>query len=269
MRDAVGPSALSAALRIGIVGDTHGDMGFMLSTFRTMHGRGIRTLVVLGDFGFIWPGRNWDNDLDKLSRRLRDTAQTLFFVDGNHEDFTRLYTFPVADDGLRWVRPNIAHIPRGWRTTLMSGRALAALGGANSIDAAERRAGTSWWREESITETDLALLGDRRADVLIGHDAPLDVPQLDSWLKESSARWSTSGLEYADAGRAMFHRGFMQVRPALYLGGHYHHHVDEFIDYDEDNRFTSRVVLLDMNGAEQAHNLAILDAETLEIEYLI
>ncbi|SFH76293.1 metallophosphoesterase [Cryobacterium levicorallinum] len=260
-------SPLSSARRIGLLGDTHGDLEHVLIVSRTLHARGIRTLVVLGDFGFIWPGYNWDNGLDKLSRRLAVKTQTLYFVDGNHEDFTRLYQFPLAKDGLRWLRPNIAHIPRGWRTTLASGKTLAALGGANSVDVAHRSEGSSWWPDESVTEADLASVGHQHADVLIGHDAPLNVPSLDTWLAETNRWWPEAGIQYSASGRAMFHRGFLQVRPELYVGGHYHRHFDDTIDYDGDIPFTSRVVLLDKNGSEHAISQAILDTETLHLEY--
>ena len=266
-RRAVESPPLSTARRIGLLGDTPGDLEHVLIVSRSMHARGVRALVVLGDFGFIWPGHNWDNGLDKLSRRLAGRAQILFFVDGNHEDFTRLYQFPLSEDGLRWLRPNIAHIPRGWRTVLNSGKTLAALGGANSVDVAHRSEGASWWPDESVSETDLATLGHQRADVLIGHDAPLHVPTLDGWLEETNQWWPASGVEYSAAGRAMFHRGFLQVRPALYVGGHYHRHFDETVGYDGDAPFTCRVVLLDKNGSERAISQAILDTETIEIEY--
>ena len=144
MITAAGPGALSAASRIGFLGD----MQHVLTVARTISARGIEHLVVLGDFGFLWPGHNWGIDIDKLSRRLKATCQTLAFVDGNHEDFDLLYKFPVADDGLRWIRPNIVHIPRGFRTVLASGATLAALGGANSVDIGHRGLGRSVWAEE-------------------------------------------------------------------------------------------------------------------------
>ena len=150
-----------------------------------MEVRGISTVVVLGDFGFVWPRENTGNILNKLSKRLGDRGQTLYFVDGNHEGFGRLLKFPIGRDGLRWIRPNLAHIPRGFRTRLVAGRTLAALGGANSIDFAHRLEGHSWWAEEAITDADLTALGDDPADVLIGHDAPTSLPALDRWLSET------------------------------------------------------------------------------------
>ncbi|TFD36286.1 hypothetical protein E3T34_01015 [Cryobacterium sp. TMT1-62] len=244
-------------------------MQHVLTVARTMSARGIELLVVLDDFGFLWPGHNWGIDIDKLSRRLKATHQTLAFVDGNHEDFDLLYKFPVADDGLRWIRPNIAHIPRGYRTTLASGATLAALGGANSVDIGHRVLGRSVWAEESITEADLDALGHGHADVLIGHDAPLGLPTLDAWLAATDHGWPPAGLRYSAEGRAMFHRGFLQVQPRIYLGGHYHRHIDELVTHSPgDREFQTRVVILDQGGSAVSTTQAILDVDTLELEYI-
>lgn len=180
-----------------------------------------------------------------------------------------LNKFPVADDGLRWIRPNIVHIPRGYRTVLASGATLAALGGANSVDIGHRVLGRSVWAEESITEADLDALGHGRADVLIGHDAPLNLPGLDAWLAATDHGWPPVGLKYSAEGRAMFHRGFLQVQPRLYVGGHYHRHIDEVVTYTSgDAEFQTRVVILDQGGSASATSQAILDVRTLELEYI-
>ncbi|WP_151199537.1 metallophosphoesterase [Cryobacterium sp. LW097] len=269
MTEAARRGPLSTATRIGFLGDVHGDLQHVLVVARTMAALGIEQLVVLGDFGFLWPGHNWGIDVDKLSRRLASMSQTIAFVDGNHESFDLLYTFPLSDDGLRWIRPNIVHIPRGYRTVLASGATLAALGGANSIDIGHRVLGRSIWAEESITEADLVALGHDHADILLGHDAPLHVPTLDANLTATDRYWPVAGLKYAAAGRAMFHRGFLQVQPKLYLGGHYHQHIDEDVAYATGHEeFRTRVVLLDQGGTRSAISQAILDVHTLELEYL-
>jgi hypothetical protein len=258
---------ISTTKLIGVLGDTHGDMHHLLIVSETMWIRGVSVLLVLGDFGFVWPRRNWAIDLSKISRRLAGRGQVLYFLDGNHEDFTRLYRHPIGADGLRWLRPNIAHVPRGYRTTMLSGKTFAALGGANSVDAASRTVGSSWWREESITDDDLAHLGEQHADVMVGHDAPLDVPELDRRLAATDHWWSEAGKAYSAAGRQMFHRGFLQVRPQLYLGGHYHHHVDETVEYEADGEaFSCRVVILDMNEG-RGWSQGILNVASLDLQY--
>lgn len=243
-------ATLQTARLIGVLGDVHGDLEHLLIVSETMWKRGVSALLVLGDFGFIWPGKNWKTNLDKISRRLGNRGQQLYFVDGNHENFRGLYDFNVAADGLRPVRPNITHIPRGYRTRLNSRDSFAALGGANSIDRNHRRENHSWWPGESITDDDLKALGTEKTDLLVGHDAPLFVPGLDAMLAHTRSLWRGDMLAYADAGRQQFHRGFLQVRPSLYLGGHYHVNVDETIRYDDgEGAFETRVVLLSDGGS--------------------
>lgn len=263
-----GRSTLSTVQQIGILGDLHGDMEHLLIVAKTMRVRGVKVLVALGDWGFIWPRSNWDNDLDKIGRRLGAHGQTFYFVDGNHEWHPRLREFPVAADGIRWVRPNIGHLPRGYRTVLGGRWTLAALGGANSIDRFMRSEGDTWWPEESIVEADLETLGHDSADIFIGHDAPLGVPSLDQRLAETDYQWPARALAYSAAGRAMFHRGFMQVRPRLSLSGHYHRHIDERVTYGADgSTFGTRVVVIDMAGSRRISQ-AILDVRSLDIEFL-
>lgn len=222
-------------------------------------------LLVLGDFGFLWRGRNWDNDLDKLSRRLASRGQVLYWLDGNHEDYGLLLgNFPVSADGLRRLRPNIVHLPGDYRTALASGKTLAVLGGANSIDRFLRQEGVTWPRE-SITDEDLRALGDEHVDVLVGHDAPLNVPSLDASLVERASDWPPDMVAYVASGRQKFHQGFLQVRPRLYMGGHYHRHIDELVAFgDGGDQFRTRVVILDGNGPETLSQ-GVLDVGTLDL----
>jgi predicted phosphodiesterase len=264
--DATNP--LATATQLGVLGDVHGDLEHLLITARTMWSRGIDVLLQAGDFGFTWGVDNYQKDLDKISRRLRNRGQTLYWVDGNHDDFNVLYDkFPIDPDGLRRLRPNIIHAPRGYRTVLSSGRVLAVLGGANSIDRTLRTEGVDWWPAESITEADLAALGADHADILIGHEAPLHVPDLDRELEANPRGWRPSAHEYAEKSRRMFHRGFMAVRPQLTVGGHYHWHVDQELSFGEgEDAFRCRVVILDKNGPKNIAQ-AVLDVSSLNLEF--
>jgi len=258
-------SALSQAGRIGFVGDLHGDLGALLAAAETMQSCQVNIVIVTGDFGFVWPGVNYKRTLDKISRRLARLGVTLYFVDGNHEWFPELYTYPVQGDGQRRLRENVVHLPRGFRVTLRSGRVLAALGGANSIDRDLRQSNVDWWAEESITQEDLSALGAAPVDVLVGHDAPLRVPSLDWGLAANELGLSDEMREYSLAGRRAFHKGFRAVQPALYLGGHYHRPVDEYISVDgRRSEFAAHVVLLDQAGPARS-SLAVLDSNSLAI----
>lgn len=267
--------------KIGLLGDVHGDLSVLITSMHSFAARNIRTMIVLGDFGYPWPHEDWNRALNKISRRLAAKDMDLLFIDGNHDWLPRIEAeFPLDADGLRRLRPNIAHLPRGYRTTLrpygsgwpanavFPGKVLTVLGGANSIDRHHRTAGEDWWPEESLKEADLAALGCEHADVLIGHDAPLDVPDLDRALANDSSGWPPEAVAYAEQGRRMFHRGFMAVRPKLYVGAHYHRHVDQTLTYsDTAGSFRCRVVVLDQ-VTPKAISLAVLDTWTLQLELL-
>ena len=260
-------SRLIRAKKIGLIGDIHGDLGHLLTVLRTFRHRDIDTIVQLGDLGLVWPQAGWVRNLSKLDRTLARLDQTLYWLDGNHEDHPRLTKWSVSPDGIRWLRDSIGHLPRGFRTTLSSGKSLAVLGGANSIDVNYRSPGTSWWPEESITDADLQRLGNKPADILLGHDAPLRVRALDAQLNPMA--WTRDEVGYANAGRAMFHRGFLQVQPALCVSGHYHCHVNETRSFrTADGSFRSRIVVLDTNGSATKVSQAILDVDSLELEFL-
>jgi hypothetical protein len=237
--------------------------------------RGIRLVVVLGDFGFLWKvEERGQEDLQRLTDHLRDHSQVLLWVDGNHENFTALHQYSVVSEGIRWITESLGHLPRGYRTSLANGMTLAALGGANSIDFEIRTLGKSWWFEEAITDDDLIVLGDEHADILLAHDAPLDVPKLDNYLVRTASSWTPDGVFYAEVGRQNFHRGFMQVKPSFQFGGHYHRSVDQTVHYgDGDDAFDCRVVILDCDHAYHQvgaifriadQHIAFLDADGLE-----
>jgi Calcineurin-like phosphoesterase len=247
---------------VGLLGDLHGDTHFTISVANEMRRRKVTVLLQMGDFGFLNMRLELSNLL-WLDSVLSTNDQLLYFVDGNHDNFPELYRYPVDPNGVRWVTGNIGHLHRGYRTTLAGGLRLAALGGANSVDAWRGH-----WEGESITVDNLAKLGSEPADLMIGHDAPLNVSSLDQFLSATDYRWPASGREYSASGRAMFHRGFMQVRPRLYIGGHYHHFVDQLVTFcTGEGTFNSRVVLLDAGGPRQDVSQAILDTSTLDVEF--
>ncbi|WP_157962471.1 hypothetical protein [Homoserinimonas sp. OAct 916] len=206
----------------------------------------------------MWPGHR---DLDKLNQRLSARGQSLYWVCGNPENLSSLHKFPFGDDGLRWVRPNIAHVPHGYRTGLPAGLTFAALDRANSGDFGNANKGLSSRPQESITDQNLKVRGREHVDVLIRDDAPKPLPALDSQPAETDRFVPETGRQYSDAG-------LMPVRPKLYLGRHYHQNVDEHFDYGAfGDPAEARIVLLAMNGSPEAISQAILDVRTLKLQF--
>lgn len=97
---------------IYITGDIHGDTDRLSKTELSMMHSG-DTIIVCGDFGFIW-----NNDLkeNQFLTRLEKRKYNICFIDGTHENFDVLNSFPVV----QWnggkahkIRNNIYHLMRG------------------------------------------------------------------------------------------------------------------------------------------------------------
>lgn len=258
---------LQEAPRIGLIGAVHGELGLLHTVARSLADRGVRILLALGGLGLSRPGSTGQSDLQKLTRQLADLGQVLYLVDGSTPSHDQLGAIPIDADGLRHFTPNVLRLPRVYRTTLASGRTLAALCGAHSLDRHER-SDADGWAAEAITDADLTALGPEHADILVGQNAPLDILSLDRWLAEGAHRWPAKSLAHALQGREILHRGLLQTTPELYLGGHHRRHIDEAAGFMTDNRgFATRTVMLDALDTPGAVSTAILDADTLSLHY--
>jgi hypothetical protein len=268
------PNPLLSAKRVALLGDVHGDLQHLTLAIRSARALSAPVLIQLGDAALIWPGESWNRTLDKISRRLAASDVYLYLVEGNHDWIPKLREeFPLGANGHRQLRANIFLFSRGYRAMLLApdpktpGRTLAVLPGANSIDRELRTENRDWWPGEAIADEDLAALGNDHADVLLGHEVPLGVRELDVEVSANRDGWSETALEYAAEGRRQFHRGFLAVRPKLAIGAHWHRHLDSEIDYGEgEDRFRSRVVILDQNGPKTI-SLAVLDTATLDLQF--
>lgn len=255
---------LSTARLIGVLGDVHGDLGHLLIVAQTMWQRGVAVMLVLGDFGLVWRGRDWATHLDRLNRSLIQNGQMLYWLDGNRETFDSLYSkLPISDDGLRRLRSNIVHLPRGYCTTLASRKTLAVLPSASSADKHLRSEGKDRSPEEPISKQELDALAYDRADVLVGNGPPIPLSTLDAELAETDGNGPPEMRDHSAAGRRQLQRSFQRVRPKLYLGGH-HQFIDETVEYGHgEEAFETRVVLLDRHGN---FSQGVLDVYSLDFE---
>lgn len=172
---------------IYITGDTHGDIdrffeeGMIYDKLDEND-----TLIICGDFGFIWAnesntvGFNQDNDdLDRLSYK----PYTILFVDGNHENHDRLSKYPEVErygNTVHKIRNNIYHLERG-RIYTIEGKTFFTFGGAYSIDKYMRREGVSWWtgelpnKEEYERGIQAIKDDDYKVDYIITHTCPNEI----------------------------------------------------------------------------------------------
>lgn len=99
-------SLLCPPSRTAIAGDWHADTEYAVAAIEHAAKRGATVLLHLGDFGYNFT----DDYLTALDDAL-DRCIVLGFVDGNHENFDRLLSWPVDADGLRCLRERIVHLP--------------------------------------------------------------------------------------------------------------------------------------------------------------
>lgn len=177
---------------LGITGDTHGN-GF--SRFIKAKLNGIETLIVCGDFGYIWSDIQNNNKNLNLMDKI---GIQILFVDGNHENFELLNKFPLKHWNGGWIhkiRNNVIHLMRG-EVYNIKGKTIAVMGGANSIDKKMRIEGQSWWKEELPNHQERENLinnldaCDWMVDLFISHTAPSRI------LKEMDAEYRSD--EFTD-----------------------------------------------------------------------
>lgn len=170
-----------------ITGDMHGwnDYYPKLSHYNFPDDKMTRDdyLIICGDFGGIWSMDENDPDELELLRLLSGKKYTILFCDGNHENFQRLYKFPVIDwngGKVHKIADNIYHLMRG-EIYDINGKTYFVMGGAASTDKEFRIEGVSWWKEEipnkkerKYAEKNLRA-HNKKVDYIITHTAPSNV----------------------------------------------------------------------------------------------
>lgn len=268
------PLTQPAAHRLLLAGDWHGNEYWAL---RVLNGKapGLSTVIQLGDFGF-WHGKHASAYLDRVSTTLSRNAQTLLWLDGNHEDFDLLEHYPLVPTGpaagLRPIRPRLWHLPRGTRWTWNGpdGAPVSwlSVGGAASVDRAARTRGDDWWSQEELTDEQAdAIIAGGPADVLICHDRPEaaaialgDRPG--EWWSRAKA-WVDADKARSDVHAARLQRVVNGVQPAFVWHGHLHARTNVLLD-DTPWSQPCRVQGLADDGSPAA-NVAVVGTDGREI----
>jgi hypothetical protein len=200
--------------RVVVAGDWHGNTGWAIRVVKMaaklLRDEPVPLILHLGDFG-IWPGDAGAKYIADLSNACREHNVAVWFIDGNHEDFTQLGNFRDSDP-VRWL-------PRGTRWQ-WHGRTWLALGGGVSLDRAIRTEGETWWPQEEITADEIdGILEDGPAHVMITHDVPSGVVHT---FPAPPRFWDLKDLARNDAHRERLQRVVSEVRPGWLLHGHLH-----------------------------------------------
>lgn len=193
----------SAATRVAVAGDWHGDIVPVRRVLSKVARQGAQVVLHVGDFGYF-PGRvEYWAFIAEVNARAELHGYVVVFVEGNHEQFNRTVGSGVgagvgevfareglddlralADgDGFVRVAPRVFWATRGasLRVGDAGGRrgvSFLGLGGAGSINREHMRFRGEWSKSELVTVEDVEAVkaGVERVggvvDVMVTHDAP-------------------------------------------------------------------------------------------------
>lgn len=168
---------------IYVTGDMHVEASRFEDKRLKMLKRG-DTLIICGDFGFIWDGSSKEK---KQLRKLSHRRFNIVFVDGTHENFDLLYRYPVVQwngGRVHKIASNIFHLCRG-ETFEIEGKTIFAMGGGESGDVELRKLkGEKYWEQECPAMEEMQLGVDNlydlnlTVDYIITHEPPSRIKRL-------------------------------------------------------------------------------------------
>jgi len=149
---------------IYITGDTHGNFQ-RLSSKQFKEGKELTKddyLIICGDFALVWSpiisnGNTKTRGEEPYWRKwLDDKPWTTLFIDGNHENHTRLAaceSIKMFGGTVGHVSKSIYHLRRG-EIYEIEGKKIFCFGGGHSIDKADRKPDITWWEAEMPTSAE-------------------------------------------------------------------------------------------------------------------
>lgn len=164
---------------IYITGDTHADRK-RLSKIALRKLKEGDTLIICGDFGFMWSGsRREQNFLKNLGKRKYNVC----FIDGTHENFELLSDYEISQwngGKVHKIYGNLYHLMRG-QIFEIEGKHIFTMGGGESSDIDIRRDMNSWSKYEIPTQEELLEGAENLEvagydmDIIVTHEPPLKV----------------------------------------------------------------------------------------------
>ena len=177
---------------IYITGDTHSDFSrfkenkFPIQTEMTKDDY----VIICGDFGGVWTFEEESSREKEILDWLNNKNFTTLFVDGNHENFNRLYNYPVEEwhgGKIHKIRDSVLHLMRG-EVFDIDNKKIFVFGGASSHDIQYRKRGAyfrirdfSWWDLELPTEEEIQNgikkleKANYKVDYIISHCCPTNI----------------------------------------------------------------------------------------------
>ena len=158
---------------IYVTGDLHGDV----ERFRSKELKKLKrgdTLIVCGDFGFVW------NDSAKekaLLKKLGKKKYQILFIEGTHDNLDLLEQYPMEDwagGKVRRICGSLMKLERG-HVFEIEGKKIFAFGGGENQELELRESGGTCWkqalpsREEIFAAKDVLAQHDNKVDFIVTH----------------------------------------------------------------------------------------------------
>ena len=123
---------------IYITGDTHSDFSRFTEENFPIQSEMTKDdyVIICGDFGGIWTSEEESSREKDALDWLDNKSFTTLFVDGNHENYTRLYKYPMEEwngGKVHKIRDLVLHLMRG-EIFDIDNKKIFAFGGAKSHD---------------------------------------------------------------------------------------------------------------------------------------
>lgn len=123
---------------IYITGDTHSDFSRFTEENFPIQSEMTKDdyIIICGDFGGVWTFEEESSREKEALDWLNNKNFTTLFVDGNHENYTRLYNYPIEElkgGKVHKIRDSVLHLMRG-EIFDIDNKKIFAFGGARSHD---------------------------------------------------------------------------------------------------------------------------------------
>ena len=123
---------------IYITGDTHSDFSKFTEEKFPIQSEMTKDdyVIICGDFGGVWTFEEESIREKEALDWLNNKNFTTLFVDGNHENYTRLYNYPIEEwkgGKVHKIRDSVLHLMRG-EIFDIDNKKIFAFGGAKSHD---------------------------------------------------------------------------------------------------------------------------------------
>lgn len=214
-------------MKLALFGDSHGDLNYIAKAHAWAEDNECAFVVQLGDWGFTFNSHvpfSEDPRYEALKEVVGQSPVPQVFLLGNHDNYEWARARNVYEgDSPVELAENLITLPRGSVWEPLEGHTFLAVSGAISVDQKSRVPFIDYWREEEITDEQVAAASKREARYMLCHDAP-NSPTLGEFLRQWDSMFTLPETVHAKSAnsRNQISKIVEKVRPEILFHGHYH-----------------------------------------------